>query len=61
MYRRQRLGDVRNLFIEKTDQTTHQAAFGLSLFAEKEQIVPGDQSEIDLRNDRVFVADDPGE
>src|SRR5207245_6832544 len=61
VYRGRRLRHVGNLFVQKTDQATHQAALGLPFFAEEEQIVPGNQSEIDLRDDRVFVADDSGE
>jgi hypothetical protein len=53
--------EIRNLFIEEADEQTHQPALGLSLFAQEEQIMPGDQADVDLRNDRVVVADDPRE
>ena len=53
--------EVGDLVVEEADQRAHQPALGLALFAEEEQVVPGEQGEVDLGNDGVFVADDAGE
>ena len=47
--------------VEEADERAHQAALGLALFAEKEHVVAGDQGEVDLGQDGIFVADDAGE
>ena len=52
--------DIRNFRIEKPHQQPHQPALGLPLFAEKQHVVPGDQGDVDLGNDRAVVADDAG-
>ena len=59
--RQRRVVDVGNLVVEEADQRAHQPALGLALFAEEEQVVAGDQGEVDLGDDRVVVADDAGE
>ena len=51
---------VGQLRIEESSDQPHQPALGLPLLAQEEQVVPGDQPEVDLRDDRVFVADDAG-
>ena len=53
--------DVGDVLVEEADQAAHQPALGLALFAQEEQVVAGDQGEVDLGNDRVVVADDAGE
>ncbi len=52
---------IGNLLIEKPGQQPHQPALALTLGAEKEQVVAGDQAQVDLRDDRLVVADDAGE
>src|SRR5262249_30408130 len=49
------------LLIQKANQRPHQPTLGLSLLAEKEHVVPGDQGQIDLRNHGAVIADDSGE
>ena len=53
--------EIGDLFVQEADQEPHQPAFGLPLLAQEEQIVPGDQAEVDLRDDGVVVSDDAGE
>src|SRR5262249_55751296 len=60
MNRRARNVEIRYLLIQEANQRPHQPALGLSLLAEKEHVVPGDQGQIDLRNHRAVVADDSG-
>ncbi len=50
--------EVRNVLVEEPDQQAHQPALGLPLLAEKEHVVPGQQGQIDFRDDRVVVAND---
>ena len=50
--------EVGNLLVEKTHQEPHEPALGLPFLAQEQHVVPGDQGDIDLRNHRVFVADD---
>ena len=52
--------DVGDLRIQKPNQRPHQPALGLPFFAQKQQIVPGNQCQVDFGNDRVFIADDSG-
>ena len=56
------LGDVdeRNRLVKKTDQLPHQPALGLALLAEKQHVVPGQQGDVDLGDDRVVEADNAG-
>jgi hypothetical protein len=58
-----RAGDVevRDGVVEEADERPHQAALGLPLLAEEEHVVAGDQGDVDLRDDGVFVSDDAGE
>ena len=58
-----RLGniDVRNFFIEEAHQQAHQAAFGLTLLAEEQHVVLGQQRDVDFRDDRAVETDDAGE
>ena len=51
---------VRRLLVEESRQQAHQPALRLPLLAEEKQVVLGDQSEVDLGNDRAVVADDAG-
>ncbi len=44
--------------VQKGYQEPHQAALGLPLFAEKEQVVLCQQRDVDLRKNRLVVADD---
>ena len=44
----------------KRTSEPHQPALGLPLLAQEQHVVPGDQRQVDLGNDRVFVADDAG-
>ena len=52
--------EVGDLLVEEPDQQPHQAALGLSLLAQKQHVVLGDQADVDLGDDRVVVADDAG-
>ena len=52
--------DVRNLVVEKPSERAHQPAFALSLLAEKEHVVTGNERDVDLGYDGVLVADDAG-
>ena len=52
--------EVRQFRIEEAGNQPHQPALGLPLLAQKQQVVPGDQPDVDLGNDRVFIADDAG-
>ena len=51
---------IGNRLVEEADQRPHQPALGLALLAEKQHVVPGEQGEVDLGDDGVFVADDAG-
>ena len=55
------VGDVGDFGIEEVNEASHEAAFGLTLFAEHEDIVFGEQGEADVGDDGVVVADDAGE
>ena len=52
--------EIGNRLVEEADERAHQPALGLALFAEEEQVVAGDQGEVDLGDDGVVVADDAG-
>ena len=52
--------EVGQLRIEEAGHQPHQPALGLPLLAQKQQVVAGDQPDVDLGNDRVFIADDAG-
>src|SRR6266404_1227329 len=53
-------GDDGHFGIEEIDESTQDTAFGLAAEAEKNEIVAGEQSVDDLRDDGVFVAVDAG-
>src|SRR5712664_3197767 len=53
-------GDDGHLGVEEIDECTQDAALGLAAEAEKNEIVAGEQSVDDLRDDGVFVAVDAG-
>ena len=52
--------DVWDLVVEKSNERPHQPAFALSLLAEKEHVVTGNERDVDLGYDGVLVADDAG-
>jgi hypothetical protein len=52
---------MRDGIVEKADQRAHQPALGLPFFTEKEQVVPGEDGEVDFGKDRILIADDAGE
>ena len=51
--------DVRNVLVQKTDQSTHQAAFRLPLFSQIQHVVLRQQRDVNFRNHSVFIANDP--
>ena len=53
-------GDIGNFRFEEIDQAAKDAALGLSAQAEKDEVVPGQDGVGDLRQDRLFVAANPG-
>ena len=52
---------VRNEWVQKPHQGPHQAAFRLPLLSQEKKIMPCQQCDADFRNDRVLIANDPGE
>ena len=60
VHRAARQVEVRNLLVQEPRQQPHQPALGLALLAQEQQVVLGDQADVDLRNHRVVVADDAG-
>ena len=53
-------GDVRQLFIQQRGQHADDARLGLPAQSEQDEIVPRENRVDDLRNHRIFVADDAG-
>ncbi len=49
--------DERNVLVQKADQASHEPTFRLSFFSEKQHVMPSKQSDIDLGDDRIVVAD----
>lgn len=47
--------------VEEADEHAHEAALGLTLFAEEEHVVASEDGVDDLGDDGVFVAEDAGE
>src|SRR5438094_230536 len=43
--------EVRDRVVEEADQRAHQPALGLPLLAEEENVVAGDEGDVDLRDD----------
>ena len=60
MHRRPGNVEIGERLVQEGDERAHEPALGLPLFAQEEKVVSGDQSEVDLWNDRVVVADDSG-
>ena len=58
MKRRFRNLDKRNSRIEKPDHRSHQAAFGLSFFAEEQHVVRRQQGNVYFRDDCMIITDD---
>ena len=54
-------GDDGRLFVEQVDQAARDARLGLAALAEEDDVLPGEDGVLDLRDDRLFVADDAGE
>ena len=54
-------GDVGHVFVEQRGERAEDAALGLAAQAEQDEVLPGENGVDDLRDDRVFVADDAGE
>src|SRR5262249_57713810 len=48
-----------NLFVEQPDQEPRDPRLGLTALAEKDDVLPGQDRVLDLRHDRIVVADDP--
>ena len=54
-------GDVGHVFIEQGGERAQDAALRLSAKAEQDEVLPRKNGVHDLRNHRVFIADDAGE
>jgi len=54
-------GDVRELFVKERSECAENAALRLPSKTEQNEVLLGENSVNDLRNDRVFKADDAGE
>ena len=61
MHRRLGQIEIGNRLVQKVDQAAHQPAFGLPLLAQEQHVVLGQERQVDLGDDRVFVPDDAGE
>src|SRR5262249_19955697 len=53
--------DRRHQRVEEVSQGTDDAALSLAAFAEEDHVMPGEQRVLDLGNDGVVVADEPGQ
>ena len=54
-------GNVGHLLVEQGCERAQDAALGLAAQAEQDEVLPGKNGVDDLRDDRVFIADDAGE
>jgi len=52
--------EVRDFLVQKTDQPSHQATFGLAFFTHVKHVVTREQRDVDLGDHGAFVSHDPG-
>ena len=52
---------IRNELIQKSRQSSHDAAFALAFFTQKQHVMTGQKGQADFGNDRVFIAEDARE
>ena len=53
--------EIRHFFVKKARQEPHQPALRLAFLAQEQKVVARDQADIDFRDNRVLVTDDPRE
>ena len=51
-------GDDRHPLVEQAGERADDAGLGLAALAEEDHVVPGEQRVLELRHDRVLVAED---
>ena len=56
-----RAGDERHLLVQQVDQRARDPGLGLAALAQEDDVLAGEDGVLDLREDRLLVADDAGE